>query len=86
MEDIRFDVQQLQLRQGDLLLGITDGVTEARSPHDELFTRNRVDELLVQPVVSSKELLERIRKQVFDFVGTASRSDDVTMLAVQRVV
>ena len=86
MEDIRFDVQQLQLRQGDLLLGITDGVTEARSPHDELFTRNRVDELLVQPVVSSKELLERIRKQVFDFVGTAPRSDDVTMLAVQRVV
>jgi len=86
MEDIRFDVQQLQLRQGDLLLGITDGVTEARSPHDELFTRNRVDELLVQPVVSSRELLERIRKQVFDFVGTAPRSDDVTMLAVQRVV
>lgn len=86
MEDIHFDVQQLELSRGDLLLGITDGVTEARSPEDELFTRKRVNELLVQPVVSCKELLERIRMQVFDFMGTAPRSDDVTMLAVQRMV
>ena len=85
MDDIQFDVLQLQLGRGDLLLGITDGVTEARNPEDELFTRNRLNELLVTPAVSSKELLERIQKQVFDFMGTAPRSDDVTMLAVQRM-
>ena len=86
MENLRFDVQGLQLNPGDLLLGLTDGVTEACNPEEELFTRNRVKDLLSQPVASSKELLDRIRQQVFDFVGTAPRSDDLTMLAIQRVV
>jgi serine phosphatase RsbU (regulator of sigma subunit) len=86
MEDIHFDVLRLQLGPGDLLLGLTDGVTEALNPENEFFTRQRVKKLLARPVSSSKELLERIRKQVFDFMGTASRSDDVTMLAVQWVV
>ena len=69
---------------GDLLLGLTDGVTEARSPNDELFTRQRVKDLLSQPVSSSNDLLERIRSQLFTFIGQAPRLDDVTMLAVQR--
>ena len=86
MENLHFDSQRLQLGPGDLLLGLTDGVTEACNPAEELFTRNRVKDLLAQPVASSQELLERIRQQVFDFVGTAPRSDDFTMLAVQRVV
>jgi sigma-B regulation protein RsbU (phosphoserine phosphatase) len=86
MENINFNVQRLQLGPGDLLLGLTDGVTEACNPKEELFTRSRVKDILAQPVASSRELLERIRQQVFDFVGTAPRSDDLTMLAVQRVV
>jgi len=35
---------------------------------------------------SARELLDSIRQQVFDFVDTAPRSDDITMLAIQRVV
>ena len=86
MEDIPFNVEYLQLGPGDLLLGVTDGVTEARSPEDELFTRQRLKSLLSQPVASSNDLLERIRKQLFDFIGKAPRLDDVTMLAVQRTI
>ena len=86
MESLSFNVQRLQLGPGDLLLGLTDGVTEACNPKEEFFTRRRVKDILAQPVASSRELLERIRQQVFDFVGTAPRSDDLTMLAVQRVV
>jgi serine phosphatase RsbU (regulator of sigma subunit) len=37
-------------------------------------------------MASARELLEQIRQQVFDFVDTAPRSDDITMLAVQRMV
>jgi sigma-B regulation protein RsbU (phosphoserine phosphatase) len=85
MENLHFDVERLQLNPGDLLLGLTDGVTEACNPDEELFTRMRVKDLLAQPAASSKEILDRIRQQVFDFVGTAPRSDDLTMLAIQRV-
>jgi len=72
--------------KGELLLGLTDGVTEACNPEEEFFTRNRVKDILAQPMASGKELLEQIRQQVFAFVDTAPRSDDLTMLAIQRVV
>ncbi len=85
MAEIDFEAVQLQLGPGDLLLGVTDGVTEAQNSKNEFFSRNRVKELLALPVESSKELLERIQEQVFDFMGTAPASDDVTMLAVQRI-
>lgn len=86
MEELSFNAQRVQLEPGDLLFGLTDGVTEACNPQEEFFTRNRVKEMLAQPMASSKELLERIRRQVFDFVDTAPRADDITMLAVQRMV
>lgn len=86
MEDIRFDAQHLQLGPGDLLLGLTDGVTEARSPEDELFSRQRLKDLLSKPVGSPNDLLESIRNQLFGFIGQAPRLDDVTLLAVQRAI
>jgi serine phosphatase RsbU (regulator of sigma subunit) len=86
MENLNFDAQRLQLGPGDLLLGLTDGVTEASNRQEEFFTRTRVKAILAQPLGSSRELLERIRQQVFDFVDTAPRADDITMLAVQRMV
>ncbi len=85
LEHLEINAQQLQLGPGDLLIGLTDGVTEAHNLNNELFTRARVKEILAQPVVSAKELLEGIRGQVFDFAGMAPRSDDITMLAIQRM-
>lgn len=35
---------------------------------------------------SSKELLDKIRQQVFSFEENTSRSDDLTMLAIQRLI
>ncbi len=86
MENIPFNVQHLELGPGDLLLGLTDGVTEARSPEDELFTRQRLKNLLSKPAASPNDLLERIRNQLFVFIDKAPRLDDVTMLAVQRAI
>lgn len=86
MENLDFKAQRLQLDPGDLLFGLTDGVTEACNSEEEFFTRLRVKDILAQPMASGRELLERIRQGVFDFVDTAPRSDDITMLAIQRVV
>ena len=85
MENLVFSAERRHLSPGDLLLGLTDGVTEACSPEDEFFTRERLKHLLTHPVTSAKDLIERIRQQVFDFAGTAPRSDDITMLAIQRM-
>jgi serine phosphatase RsbU (regulator of sigma subunit) len=84
MPDIIFQSQEIQLEPGDLLVGYTDGVTEARSPEDEIYTRDRLQSLLTQPLKSAAETLERIKTNLFAFIDFAPRSDDVTMLAVQR--
>jgi sigma-B regulation protein RsbU (phosphoserine phosphatase) len=80
-----YDVGKIQFELGDIPVGYTDGVTEARSPGDELFTRNRLRLLIEQPFSSAAELLERIKNNLFSFNDIAPRADDVTMLAVQRV-
>jgi serine phosphatase RsbU (regulator of sigma subunit) len=83
--DTPYDIGRIQFEPGDILIGYTDGVTEARSPEDELFTRNRLRSLVEQPFNSSAELLERIKNNLFSFIDIAPRRDDVTMLAVQRI-
>lgn len=84
MEGVDFSIGELLMAPGDLLLGITDGVTEARNDADELFTRQRLRDLLDHPAGSAKEMLERISEQLSTFIGQAPALDDVTLLAVQR--
>jgi serine phosphatase RsbU (regulator of sigma subunit) len=84
MPDITFKTLQIELEPGDLLVGYTDGVTEARSPEDEFYTRDRLRSMLTQPFNSAAETLDRIKTNLFAFIDIAPRGDDVTMLAVQR--
>jgi len=84
--DTTYDMGRIRMEPGDMLLGYTDGVTEARSPADEVFTRSRLRSLIEQPFTTAAELLERIKANLFTFIDIAPRHDDVTMLAVQRVV
>lgn len=84
--DTSYDIGQIKMEPGDMLIGYTDGVTEARSPADEIFTRNRLRSLIEQPFTTASEMLERVKASLFTFIDIAPRNDDVTMLAVERVV
>jgi len=84
MPEMDFDIRQICLSPGDILLGYTDGLTEARSPGDELFSRDRLNALFNPPESSAGRLLQRIESNLFRFIGVAPRHDDVTMLAIQR--
>ena len=83
--DTAYGIGQIKMEPGDLLIGYTDGVTEARSPADEVFTRNRLRSLIEQPFTTASEMLERVKGNLFTFIDIAPRNDDVTMLAVQRI-
>jgi len=84
MPESDYRVGRVQLDQGDILVGYTDGVTDARSPVDELFTRSRLKTILTQHFESAGDLIERVKASVFNFIDVAPRYDDVTMLAIQR--
>ena len=79
-----YKYKQIQLKPGDILFAYTDGVTDARSPDNADFTKERLFSLLSQPVSTAVDLLERIGTPLFAHIGKAQQEDDITMLALQR--
>lgn len=79
-----FRVQQTQLSVGDVLLGYTDGVTEARSVDAEFLTPKRLKQYCQRPIESADQLLEQVLQYVLQHTGLAQPWDDITLLAVRR--
>lgn len=75
------------LDQGSMLFAYTDGVTEARTAQRELFSEERlIDLLLSQPVSTAAEMMQRVQQEVHKHIANTTPSDDVTMLTVWRGV
>ena len=85
MVDMKFEIRQVQIEPGDILIGYTDGVIEALAPNGEFFTRKRLLSILEQTTSSASDLVDRIKIHVSTHVNNAPPSDDITMLAVQRL-
>ena len=83
--DMKFEIQQIQIEPGDILIGYTDGVTEALSPNEEFFTKRQLLSVLEQPADSGADLVKRLKTKVFNHIQNVAPSDDITMLAVQRL-
>jgi sigma-B regulation protein RsbU (phosphoserine phosphatase) len=74
------------LTPDDRLFLFTDGVTEAFNVAEEAFGEARLEAALAPVVDSSAAIIEAVTAALAAFVGTASRSDDVAMLALRRAV
>jgi sigma-B regulation protein RsbU (phosphoserine phosphatase) len=73
--------QAIGLRQGDILLFYTDGVTEASGPRGELFGRERLAQVVRQNAgLPAQELIHRLRQALNDFSSGKPLEDDVTLL------
>ncbi|MBV9385029.1 MAG: SpoIIE family protein phosphatase [Chroococcidiopsidaceae cyanobacterium CP_BM_ER_R8_30] len=85
LPNVSFEIHHINLEPGDILLGYTDGVPEARCPSGQFFTKERLLSMLEQSFPSSAILLERITTSVLAHTGKASQFDDIAMLAVRRL-
>jgi len=81
---VNYEIEQVKLEPGDLLLAFSDGVPDARNPEGRRFTIDNFFALLTQPFPSVEALLERIDSALLAHVATADPFDDITMLAVRR--
>jgi len=68
-----------QLAPGDVIVLYTDGITEARSPDNDLYGTDRLDELLAHQCHSSQELIDALMTKVNDFTNHALPNDDRTV-------
>ena len=79
-----FKIHQSHLAPGDILIGYTDGVTEALSPQEQIFSKEKFLALLQRPASSATELIQRIQNDLFKHIDNAPQFDDITMIAVHR--
>ncbi len=81
-----FAVGSTQIEPGHILLSFTDGVTEASDPNGRLYTKQRLFSLFSEPADSAEALLGRIEAGLEAYTAGAEQSDDITLLAVRRML
>jgi serine phosphatase RsbU (regulator of sigma subunit) len=83
--DLTFEEGRIQIEPGDVVVFYTDGVTEAMNPQGDIFTEERLCEVLTQyRYHSAAEIEIGIIQAVRDFVQDAPQSDDYTMVVLKR--
>ena len=76
--DFGYEDQFISYHKGDILVMMTDGVIESRNQKGEMFSLERVEDLL-RKSESAETFIERLRATITDFCGTFS--DDLTAIA-----
>lgn len=85
ISDARYQNKKIKLEKDDYLLLYTDGVTEASTADDELFTEPRLFELIkTSRISSSSELITSIENAIQEFRAGEPASDDMTMICIHR--
>ena len=83
MPDMKYSEQETVMAPGTTLFLYTDGLTEAENASQELFGRQRIDNVITNTSGSPQQLIQTMTAAVHQFVGDTEQSDDLTMLAIK---
>ena len=82
MEGFNIGTQQVELKDEDILLLYTDGITEAMNAQGEQFGPERLAKLIRSSTgLTAQELANAVLLTVSDFAGGKSFVDDITIIA-----
>ncbi len=82
-DDVKYEVQEIQIKPDSTIFLYTDGLTEARNAARKMFGRGRVETILEQcTALCPKDILTRVTDAVHNYVMDAEQSDDLTLLAI----
>lgn len=83
---VNYTQGEIQLEKGDLLVGSTDGITEAMNPQEEEWSEDAMlEELKKVYDKPSAEILKYIVECADNFANGAKQHDDMTMIVVKVV-
>ena len=84
MGGFEYTEETVQLRDDEMLLLYTDGLTEAENARKELFGDDRLLQLMSTDTHQSpKDAVERLKTAVAEFADGVDQSDDLTMLCLR---
>jgi sigma-B regulation protein RsbU (phosphoserine phosphatase) len=72
----------IQLAPGDVLFFYTDGCVETENEQGEMFSAERLEDLLVSATVG-EDPMARVQAVITEFRGTREPFDDATMMVVR---
>lgn len=85
-EGLCYRRHETRLEAGEVLIGYTDGVTEAVGPNNEQYGEHRLYATLAPLAgTDSATALTVILERVRGFVQDTPQSDDITLLAIKRL-
>ena len=80
-----FTDEYAQLGEGDMLMMYTDGIDEACSVKNEVFTDERMEQVLRDSKgLTCQAAIDKMLECVRAFASGAPQSDDITMMALKR--
>jgi sigma-B regulation protein RsbU (phosphoserine phosphatase) len=87
MPDPPYEMQTVKIEPQTTILVYTDGLDEAMTANQEKLGNervfNEVNRAIQDGQTRPKELIDRMKQAVHDFVGDAEQSDDLTLLAIR---
>jgi len=82
--DLEFHVEQMQMNEGDLLLGFTDGATDAKNRAGELFSEERLLQSVTSPWTSIFSMFFELNTELQKHIGNQNQFDDITLISFRR--
>jgi sigma-B regulation protein RsbU (phosphoserine phosphatase) len=81
---VEYKPRQTRLNSGDVVVMYTDGVTEAVNTDNEMFSDERLEELVKQSVnLSAEQIKQRILDEVLSFTRGLPQGDDITLIVLK---
>lgn len=84
MGGTQYKESQIQLKQGDILLLYTDGVTEAENEQNQFYGKEQLLQLVGKVETSTPEgLVDSVLTDLVAYIGEKGDSDDLTLLGIK---
>lgn len=75
---------EVMVRPGEIVLGYSDGIVDARSPHDEPFTCTRLEAVVARSPADPDAIVRNVLHEIDAFTRGGLQYDDLTLVAVGR--
>jgi len=82
--DMQFNVEQVQINKGDILLGYTDGFTDAKNYAGDLFSEERMLKSIQASWTSTFSMVFELKTELRNHIGGQDQYDDVTLISFRR--
>jgi sigma-B regulation protein RsbU (phosphoserine phosphatase) len=83
---VNYTQGEIDLQEGDLFVGFTDGISEAMNPAEEEWSEDAMlEQLKIVYEKPSDEILRFIVERADEFANGAKQHDDMTMVVVKVI-